>query len=92
MQTGADPTHSQFTCPPNALGQLTAAVAAPGSSSELLASELVYTALQRTPPDPDLHSKISDLVDALEENEDTLRVWTTLDTRTSIIKEEIQST
>ena len=71
----------KFTCLPNALATLTSAVAAPGLSREVLASELVYAPLQEgMPPDETIEAKIADLVDDLEEQEDTLRVWTTLDT------------
>lgn len=49
-------------------------------SRELLSSELIYTPIEEIDsPNAELESKISDLVDALEEDEDTLRVWTTLD-------------
>jgi len=71
----------EFTCPPNSLATLTSAVSAPGISSELLSSELIYAPLQGLePPDETIEAKIADLVDALEEDDDTLRVWTTLDT------------
>ena len=49
-------------------------------SRGVLSSELIYTPLQASePPDEELAQKIGDLVGELEEDEDTLRVWTTLD-------------
>jgi translational activator of cytochrome c oxidase 1 len=71
----------KFTCPPNTLGRLTSAVVAPELSAELLSSELIWTPLQQSSPvDEIVEAKIIDLVDDLEQHEDTLRVWTTLDT------------
>jgi len=71
----------EFTCPPNSLATLTSAISAPGVSSELLSSELIYAPLQGLePPNEIIEAKMADLVDALEEDDDTLRVWTTLDT------------
>ena len=71
----------KFTCPPNSLATLTSAVAASGLSREVLASELVYTPSGESPlPDETIEVQIADLVEDLEEQEDTLRVWTTLDT------------
>jgi translational activator of cytochrome c oxidase 1 len=59
---------------------VTAAVTAPGHAKELLSSELVYTPVDSVDtPEDDSTNKVSDLVDSLEELEDTLRVWTTLD-------------
>jgi len=70
-----------FTCPPNSLATLTSAVAASGLSREVLASELVYTPSSESAlPDETIETQIADLVEDLEEQEDTLRVWTTLDT------------
>jgi transcriptional/translational regulatory protein YebC/TACO1 len=57
------------------------AVTIPGVSGDLLASELIYTPLEvADPSDADLETKMIELVHALEDNEDTLRVWTTLNT------------
>ncbi|KAF7965402.1 hypothetical protein HWV62_43708 [Athelia sp. TMB] len=69
----------EFTCPPTNLATLAAAIDAPVSRG-VLSSELIYTPLQASePPDEELAQKIGDLVGELEEDEDTLRVWTTLD-------------
>jgi len=48
---------------------------------ELLNSELVYASIQPSQTSSDIESEISDLIEELEANEDTLRVWTSLDTR-----------
>lgn len=49
-------------------------------SRELLSSELIYTPLEAVQvKDEELKEKIKDLVEAIEEDEDTLRVWTTMD-------------
>ncbi|KAI0687187.1 YebC-like protein [Cytidiella melzeri] len=70
----------EFKCDPSALSQVTAAVTASGVVDELLSSEVVYAPIDRVQPqDANLTARISDLVDSLEELEDTLRVWTTLD-------------
>lgn len=47
----------------------------------LLNSELVYASIQPSQTSSETESEISDLVEELEANEDTLRVWTSLDTR-----------
>jgi len=71
----------KFTCPPNSLAALTSAVAASGLSREVLASELVYApSVESALLDETMDAQIADLVEDLEEQEDTLRVWTTLDT------------
>lgn len=70
----------EFTCPPGLLSPLTAALASPGLCKELLGSELIYAPVDPAgPPDEDTVAKISHLVEDLEDLEDTLRVWTTLD-------------
>lgn len=53
-----------------------------GLCEELDSSEVVYVA--RDPPDEgsvsdEVASKISELLDALEENEDCVSAWTTID-------------
>ncbi|KAK0503037.1 hypothetical protein EDD18DRAFT_615506 [Armillaria luteobubalina] len=68
-----------FTCDPVALSRLTGAVTSPGRCRELLASELVYSPLERIDPPEEIASGLERLVTALEANEDTLRVWTTAD-------------
>ncbi|GJE97094.1 YebC/PmpR family DNA-binding transcriptional regulator [Phanerochaete sordida] len=69
-----------FICPPTSLAKLTSAVTAPGLCKELLASELVYSPVDPTdPPDEATVTKIENLVEALEENDDVVRVWTSLD-------------
>jgi transcriptional/translational regulatory protein YebC/TACO1 len=62
------------------LGTLTSAIAASGLSGEILASELVYIPLgENALQDETMKAEIADLVEDLNEQEDTLRVWTTLD-------------
>ncbi|KAI0818830.1 YebC-like protein [Irpex lacteus] len=70
----------EFKCDPAALSKVTASVTAPGLAKELLSSELVYTPIDKVDAqDDELTNKISTLVDSLEELEDTLSVWTTID-------------
>ncbi|KDQ59465.1 hypothetical protein JAAARDRAFT_127346 [Jaapia argillacea MUCL 33604] len=70
----------ELTCAPTELGKLTAAVLASSMARELLSSELIYAPVEKAAePDEDIESKITDLVESLEESEDCLRVWTTLD-------------
>ncbi|EIN07795.1 DUF28-domain-containing protein [Punctularia strigosozonata HHB-11173 SS5] len=69
----------EFTCPPQSLAQLTAAVSIQGICKELLSSALEYRPTEPAPQDPELKATIDELVDDLEANEDVLSVWTTLD-------------
>ncbi|KII85141.1 hypothetical protein PLICRDRAFT_166690 [Plicaturopsis crispa FD-325 SS-3] len=81
-ETPDDPTTTEleFTCPTENLAKLTAAVTRSGLSRDLLSSELVYAPVDKPESaDEDLETKVAELVGALEDNEDTLRVWTTLD-------------
>jgi translational activator of cytochrome c oxidase 1 len=66
-------------CAPNALGKITDAVAKSGLSQGLLSSELIYAPTEDAVKDEDLNIRVKDLVSDLEENEGTLRVWSTLD-------------
>ena len=51
-----------------------------GLCKELVNSELIYAPSDPgEAPDEDTEKQIATLIEALEENEDTLRVWTTLD-------------
>lgn len=45
----------------------------------LLTSELVYAPTEAMAADEQMESKIANLVESLEEHEDTLRIYTTLD-------------
>jgi len=66
-------------CAPNALGKLTNAVAQSGFSHGLLSSELIYAPAEDSVGHAEPSSGVKELVTALEENEGTLRVWSTLD-------------
>jgi translational activator of cytochrome c oxidase 1 len=66
-------------CVPNALGKTTDVVTQSSFSRGLLSSELVYAPAEDIVGDAELGSQVKELVTALEENEGTLRVWTTLD-------------
>ena len=61
--------------------KLTSALSAPGICREVLSSELVYAA---TEPLEDLDDETAEgldkLVQAIEDADDTLKVWTTADT------------
>ncbi|PFH52365.1 hypothetical protein AMATHDRAFT_74163 [Amanita thiersii Skay4041] len=70
---------AEFTCQSNALARVTAALTTSPLCRELLASELIYKPTERCPAADEVESRLSPLVDELEGNEDTLRVWTTLD-------------
>lgn len=61
------------------LGRLTDAITRAGFSQNLLSSELVYVPREDGVEDAERDSRIRELVADLEENEGTLRVWTTLD-------------
>ena len=69
----------QILCAPHALGKITNAVTQSGLSQGLLSSELIYAPAEDVVEDDELSSMVKGLVSELEENESTLRVWTTLD-------------
>ena len=60
---------------------MTAAITETRICDEILSSELIYRArdAQEGAIDDELASNVSGLVEALEENEDCMRVWTTID-------------
>jgi hypothetical protein len=66
-------------CAPNTLGKLTNAVAQSDFSQGLLSSELIYVPAEDSVGHAELSSRVKELVTTLEENEGTLRVWSTLD-------------
>lgn len=48
--------------------------------AKIESAEIAYVPVQRSPDvDTELKEKVQELVQALEENDDTLRVWTSLD-------------
>jgi len=69
----------EITCAPKMLGVLTDTVTNAGFSQGLLSSELAYVPADNAVEDAERDSRIRELVANLEENEGTLRVWTTLD-------------
>ncbi|KAH9001727.1 YebC-like protein [Lactarius akahatsu] len=69
----------EILCAPNALGKITNAVTQSGLAQGLLSCELIYAPTEDPVEDDELSSTVKGLVSDLEENEDTLRVWTTLD-------------
>ncbi|KAI0637222.1 YebC-like protein, partial [Trametes polyzona] len=70
----------EFKCPHTSLHKLTSAVTAPGVCRELLSSELVYAPLEPLEElDDDTAEGLDKLVEAIEDLDDTLRVWTTAD-------------
>ena len=70
----------QFKCPQQELHKLTSALGARDLCRELLSSELVYAP---TEPIEELDDETADslekLVQAIEEADDTLKMWTTAD-------------
>jgi translational activator of cytochrome c oxidase 1 len=61
------------------LARLTTAVVSSNIKAELLASELIYASLDEgETPGEEVRKAVVDLVDELEEDQDTIRVWTTL--------------
>ncbi|KAI0797754.1 YebC-like protein [Abortiporus biennis] len=76
----ADAVEVEFTCPPTVLAKVASAVTAPGLCKELVGSELVYVPKDPSEaPDEETATRLSELVEELEDDEDVLRVWTTLD-------------
>jgi len=75
-----DTIELEFTCQPENLGKLTFALTSQQALvRELLANELVYVPTKSIISDEQMEYKVANLVEALEEHEDTLRVYTTLD-------------
>jgi len=68
----------EIMCAPNALGKIVDVITQSGLSQGLLSSELVYVPSDDLVGDGELGSRVKELVTDLEENEGTLRVWTTL--------------
>ena len=59
---------------------MTTTISESAITRELLTSELIYIPTEGPEDlDKELTNDIGEMVEALEENEDTLRVWTTLD-------------
>ena len=61
------------------MGKLTSALTSTPEVGELLASELVYVPIEAGAADEQMGGQIANLVEMLEEHEDTLRVYTTID-------------
>ncbi|KAF8633699.1 hypothetical protein AX17_004357 [Amanita inopinata Kibby_2008] len=74
-----DAQEVKFTCLPNNLTKVTTAATTLPFRCELLESELIYSPMESGHAPGDVEGKIPDLVEELEANEDTLRVWTSLD-------------
>ncbi|TFL06906.1 YebC-like protein [Pterulicium gracile] len=72
----------EFSCLPEHLKDLTSALGSSTHVQAVLASELRFCPAGDKPADQtdELRAQISDLVDALNECDDTLKVWTTLET------------
>jgi len=68
----------EIMCAPNTLGKIIDGFTQSGLSQGLLSSELVYVPSDDLVGDAELGSRVKELVTDLEENEGTLRVWTTL--------------
>ncbi|KAJ7684980.1 transcriptional regulator TACO1-like protein [Mycena polygramma] len=71
----------EFSCRPESLGRLTAALGAladpdPARLPNLISSEVIFAPVTADEEDPDMAAKISELVREIEDNEDTKRVWT----------------
>ncbi|KAI8998862.1 YebC-like protein [Trametes punicea] len=70
----------EFKCPHASLHKLTSALSEPGVCRELLNSELVYAPLEPIGGlDEEAAQDLDKLVEAIEDLDDTLRVWTTAD-------------
>ena len=70
----------QFKCPQASLHTLTSALNAPGVCRELISSELVYAAIEPLEDiDDETGESLDKLIQAIEDADDTLKVWTTAD-------------
>jgi len=69
-----------FTCQPDDLNKLTSTATKTGLCKELLSSDLVYSPVEKTADlDEDSVRKIEQVIEKLEQVDDVLKVWTTLD-------------
>ncbi|KAJ7172686.1 transcriptional regulator-domain-containing protein [Mycena filopes] len=68
----------KFTCPPEALDALTRAMSTP-AGHHLIASEIIFAPVDpdagAVEDDPEMATKVADLVRDLEDDQDTKRVW-----------------
>ncbi|KAJ3506138.1 hypothetical protein NMY22_g17351 [Coprinellus aureogranulatus] len=74
----------KFTSPPESVKQVSDAVMALSESIpslRLQKSELIYSPTEVSEPNEEVESQVGDVVADLEEDEDTLRIWTSLDSR-----------
>ncbi|VDC05331.1 unnamed protein product [Peniophora sp. CBMAI 1063] len=72
-----EPTEVELVCAPEALSRVTQTVLGRECVS-LISSELAWRPKEAVELGDEIESSISELVDELEEHEDTMRVWTTL--------------
>ena len=74
----------QFYCPPQHLAQFEGALSNYGRGIEVESVEIAYIPSDRTHSvEDEVEQQVKELVQDLEENDDTLRVWTTLDFTTT---------
>ncbi|TFK84324.1 YebC-like protein [Polyporus arcularius HHB13444] len=70
----------EFKCPQASLHKLTSALSGPGVCGELLESQLVYAPTEPVEElDDETGENLGKLVEAIEDADDTLKVWTTAD-------------
>ncbi|EJF62429.1 YebC-like protein [Dichomitus squalens LYAD-421 SS1] len=70
----------EFKCPQPSLHKLTSVLSAPGVARELLNSELVYAPVEPLEElDDETGEGLDKLIQAIENADDTLKVWTTAD-------------
>ncbi|KAI0029830.1 transcriptional regulator TACO1-like protein [Vararia minispora EC-137] len=68
----------EFICPPASLSRVTKA-ATHSEEATLLTSELVWRPKEPVEVDEEIESSVAELVEKLDDLDDTLRVWTSLD-------------
>ncbi|KAH7916026.1 transcriptional regulator TACO1-like protein [Hygrophoropsis aurantiaca] len=67
-----------LVCRPEALAKVTAEIDR-FPSCEVLVNEIAYAPLEQGETADDVKARVSDLVEALEEDDDVIRIWTTLE-------------
>lgn len=68
----------KLVCEPPDLAKLTASLTGHEACQSLLSSEIVYRPTEPSSVDEDAEEHIAELVEAIERDDDTLRVWTSL--------------
>ncbi|KAI3610863.1 glucose-1-phosphate adenylyltransferase [Moniliophthora roreri] len=77
LSVGESQEEIEFSCEPSALAALTTALSE-SKNCHVVSSELVYRPFTAAELSPEDREKVNELIETLEANDDTVRVWTNL--------------